>query len=71
MAKFIPVKTWAANLYDPPPSTWVLRKWCRNGEINPLPERVGREWRVLETAKRVTSNAPVRGGLVAQLMGIT
>lgn len=69
--KLIPVETWAATRYDPVPSPWVLRKWCRNGEIHPAPERVSREWRVLETAKRVTAAGPVRGGLLAQLEGAT
>jgi predicted site-specific integrase-resolvase len=41
-----------------------LRKWCRDGEISPPPERVGREWRVSENAVRLT--AP-RLSLVEQL----
>lgn len=65
--KLIPVATWAAARYDPVPSDWVLRKWCRNGEIYPAPERVGKEWRVLETARRLTGAVPVGGGLVEQM----
>jgi hypothetical protein len=50
--KKIPLSTWAALKYSPTPSAWVLRRWCRDGEISPAPERVGREWYVLETATR-------------------
>ncbi len=58
---------WAARRYDPAPSPFVLRKWCRDGEIHPLPEKVGREWYVDENARRITAGEPVRGGLVRQL----
>lgn len=63
--KLIPVATWAAERYDPVPSDWVLRRWCRNGEIYPAPERVGKEWRVLATAQRLTG---ARTSLVHRLM---
>lgn len=66
--KLIPITTWAATRYDPPPSAFVLRKWCRDGEIYPAPERVGREWRVMENAKRLTTAQPAHGGVVAQLI---
>ena len=56
--KKIPVATWAAQHYDPPPSAWVLRKWCRQGDIWPPAERVGKEWYVREDARRL-SVAPV------------
>jgi len=67
MAKLIPLETWAASRYDPPPSAWVLRKWVRDGEIYPAPEKVGKGWRVLETARRLTGDVPVGGGLLEQL----
>lgn len=63
----IKLADWAARLYDPAPSAWLLRKWCRDGEIHPAPERVGRDWYVEDTARRLTCPAPVGGGLVAQL----
>jgi hypothetical protein len=63
----IPVATWAASRYDPVPSDWVLRRWCREGQIYPAPERVGKEWRVLETARRLTGDAPARGSLLEQM----
>lgn len=58
---------WAARRYSPAPTPFVLRKWCRNGEISPRPEKVGRDWYVDETARRVVLGEPVGGGLVAQM----
>lgn len=46
---------WAAKRYSPAPSAFVLRRWCREGEISPAPEKVGRDWYVDESAKRLTS----------------
>lgn len=57
MPKKIPLTEWAQRHYDPVPSAWVLRRWCRDGEIVPAPERVGREWYVLESATRGTPPA--------------
>ena len=65
--KLIPVAAWAADRYDPPPSDWVLRRWCRDGEIYPAPERVGKSLYVREDARRLNGAAPVGGGLLAQL----
>jgi predicted site-specific integrase-resolvase len=53
----IKLEAWAAQRYDPPPSAWVLRKWVRDGEISPMPERVGNHYYVEHTARRIT--APV------------
>jgi hypothetical protein len=52
MPKKIPLTEWAARHYDPTPSAWTLRRWARGGEIQPAPERVGREWYVHENATR-------------------
>lgn len=49
----ITLHAWAARRYDPAPSAWVLRKWVRDGEISPAPEKVGRDYYVEETASRV------------------
>jgi predicted site-specific integrase-resolvase len=71
--KSIKLSDWAGRLYDPPPSPFVLRRWCRDGEISPQPERVGRDWYVREDARRKSANEPETagqpqsGGLLAQL----
>lgn len=59
----IPLTEWAARNYKPTPTAWVLRRWARDGEISPAPERVGREWYVLETARRgaAASDEPDHG----------
>lgn len=55
MPKKIKLTEWATRNYDPVPSDWVLRRWAREGEITPAPERVGREWYVAENATRGTA----------------
>ena len=40
--KKITLEAWTKRHYDPPPSAWMLRRWTRDGEITPPPERVGR-----------------------------
>jgi Excisionase-like protein len=64
--KRIPLDQWARAQYDPPPSAWVLRKWAREGEIWPSPERVGRSYYVREDARRQTEARP---SLVERLTG--
>lgn len=54
----VPLHAWAAQHYTPPPSAWVLRKWVRDGEISPAPEKVGREYYVEETAIRIVPGRP-------------
>jgi len=49
----ITVEEWAARNYSQPPSSWVLGKWRRLGQIYPAPERVGRNWFVDENARRL------------------
>jgi len=53
MSKKITLQAWAAKNFDPPPSLYTLRKWARDCWIWPLPEKVGRDWRVEEDAKFV------------------
>ncbi len=54
----ITVEQWAAKNYSKPPSSWVLGKWRREGQIHPAPERVGREWFVPEDARRLVNTLP-------------
>lgn len=58
---------WAARNYSPPPSLWTLRKWARDGEISPAPEKVGRDYYVEESARRLVGGQPARLSLVDRL----
>lgn len=43
----ITLKTWGKNRYpDNQPAPETLRKWARNGNIYPPPEKHGREYKV-------------------------
>jgi len=48
---------WASRNYSPPPSLFTLRRWARDGEIWPAPEKCGKSWMVDETAVRIAHNA--------------
>ena len=65
----IPITEWAAQHYAPPPSPFVLRKWARQGEIQPAPEKVGRTWMVEEKAVRRTGLEP-RQSLIDRLRAV-
>jgi len=70
MSKKIPLAEWAAKHYDPPPTAWMLRKWARDGEISPPPEKVGKSYYVREDARRgaeVSNEPPARVSLVDRL----
>lgn len=54
----ITLSAWAAKKYDPIPKGSVLARWRREGQIFPAPERVGREWYVEDSARRLVSGAP-------------
>lgn len=58
--KQIPLETWAARHYDPPPSIRTLRAWAKSGRIHPEPQMVGREYRVIESATYIPPARPVR-----------
>ncbi len=60
----IPLGDWAARHYSPAPSAWVLRKWVREGQIYPAPEKVGSSYYVEEDAHRMTME---RSSLVDRL----
>ena len=65
--KKIPLSTWAAERYNPPPSQWVLTQWVRKGEIYPPAEKVGARYYVLPTAQRLNGMAPAGRSLVERL----
>ncbi len=43
------------------------RKWARDGEISPAPEKVGRDYYVEESARRLVGGQPARLSLVDRL----
>ena len=54
--KRIPLNAWAAQHYSPAPSPHVLRRWAREGQIWPAPEKVGKSYYVREDARRQTAH---------------
>lgn len=65
----IPLTEWAARRYAVPPTIDTLRRWVREGQIHPAPERAGRLYQVDEHAVRIApSSAPApRPSLVDRL----
>lgn len=63
----IPLTDWAARRYAVPPTIATLRRWVREGQIHPPPERAGRLYQVDEHAVRQTTGQPPRKTLVQQL----
>jgi hypothetical protein len=56
MSKQITLQAWASARFDPPPSAKTLRRWARDCWIFPVPQKVGREYRVDEDARFIGSN---------------
>lgn len=54
----VPLQDWAEMHYSPAPSIWVLRRWVREGQIYPTPEKVGSSYYVQKDARRLTSSRP-------------
>jgi len=50
MLKQITLQAWAVERFDPCPSPKTLRRWARDLWIYPYPEKIGRQYRVLENA---------------------
>lgn len=50
MTKKVTLRAWAESRFDPPPCNNTLRAWARNLWVYPYPEKVGREYRVVEDA---------------------
>lgn len=57
---------WASRNYSPAPSIHILRRWTREGQIHPEPEKAGRDYYVEETAIRIVPGKP-RVSLVDRL----
>jgi hypothetical protein len=58
MTRKIPLADWVSSHYDPAPSPFVYRKWVRDGQIYPPPEKVGKHYYVQEDARRITEGTP-------------
>lgn len=63
----ITLSEWARRRYDPPPPVFTLRRWARDGEIQPPPEKVGKTYYVVEHAERVGVPRPDYQPLTARL----
>ncbi|QFH71037.1 excisionase [Enterobacter sp. E76] len=66
MAKLVTLEEWAEDTYTCPPSVATLRRWARNGNIYPPPERHGTRYQVEPNAIYIRPNkhclkAPVNG----------
>lgn len=46
----IPLRTWAARKWDPPPCRRTLYLWAQNARIHPQPERIGKTYYVVPDA---------------------
>ncbi|MGV4007183.1 excisionase [Citrobacter freundii] len=44
--KLVSLERWAELRYEVPPPIGTLRKWARNGNIYPVPEKEGTQYRV-------------------------
>lgn len=63
----IPVTEWAKRRYDPTPPIFTLRRWCRDGELGPTAEKVGKVWFVDEKAERLSVLVPAGQDLVSRI----
>ncbi|MFM2058433.1 MAG: hypothetical protein RLY71_2818 [Pseudomonadota bacterium] len=67
----ITLSEWASRRYSPPPSAWTLRRWAREGDIHPAPERVGKAYYVDEHARRLSAGSSGAPTLVQRIQGAT
>lgn len=59
MVKPVPLPVWANKLRgDYPPSMKTVYRWIAQGRIYPRPEKIGRDYFVLETARYVDPRDP-------------
>ncbi|WP_320734513.1 excisionase [Enterobacter sp. 214E4] len=54
--KLMSLESWAAARYEDPPRIGTLRKWARNGNIYPPPEKEGTEYKVRPDAIFIRPN---------------
>lgn len=59
--KLLTLEEWAERVYgDRPPSNTTLRRWIKNSMIYPQPEKHGKFYRVLESARYSDPTKPAR-----------
>jgi hypothetical protein len=56
MSKAVPLETWGAQHFDPPPSLYTLRSMVRMGKIQPCPVKIGKAYYVEPDARVVDPN---------------
>ena len=66
MPKLLPLEEWANETYAKPPTLSTLRRWARNGNIYPPPEKHGTSYQVEPGSiyirpNKLCSAAPVHG----------
>jgi hypothetical protein len=78
--KLLSLERWAEERYEEPPQIGTLRKWARNGNIYPPPEKEGTEYKVRPDAifikpgkycKTVNTNQsryPLKGRLIERII---
>ncbi|ARC39577.1 MULTISPECIES: excisionase [Citrobacter] len=80
--KLLSLERWAEERYEEPPQIGTLRKWARNGNIYPPPEKEGTEYKVRPDAifirpnkycKTVNTNPnqsryPLKGRLIERII---
>lgn len=54
--KLMSLESWAKARYEDPPPIGTLRKWARNGNIYPAPEKEGTQYRVRPDAVYIRPN---------------
>lgn len=69
MAKYVTLEQWARTHYDPPPHPNTLRKWAKDGYIQPAPQKHGRVFRVREDAVYQDYRVPPTTSLVKRIGG--
>jgi hypothetical protein len=52
----IPLRTWAARKWDPPPCRRTLYTWAQNARIVPQPEMIGKTYYVAPDAVYIDKN---------------
>ncbi|XHF49461.1 MAG: excisionase [Enterobacter roggenkampii] len=56
MSKLLTLERWAEERYEDPPQIGTLRKWARNGNIYPPPEKEGTQYMVRPDAIFIRPN---------------